>query len=367
MKKLLIITPGYLPLLGGMEQQTQLLASEFTNRGYQVTVLTEQTQPEFPEQEKDGNIEIIRLKTSRSRSVAYLLLFFQLGLFLLRYGNSLKFIIVRTLTYPAIVVGLFKYLNILSIPTLATAETGGEQDDVQAIAHYPFASILVKLLSAHTYLNALCEDNTNHFVEIGIPKNKVTFIPNGIETSSSIRFNYPARVKSFLFIGQIASEKGIWELLHAFKKLLIEFPKAKLYIAGVGPASEKLVEFIDNNNLKDGIEYLGRIPQTKLDWFFDKGECLVLPSYSEAMPLVILEAIARKKLVLCTDVGNIREMLGNQAYYCEIRDTNCLFKQMKAIFKTDSISLEYSNIIEKIDIKRTASLFLEKLTDQNRS
>lgn len=357
-KSILIVTPGYLPLLGGMEQQCYLLAKEFTRKKWKVTVLTEQTTKDFPLVEITDDCKIVRLPSGKRTLLTYLSLSLKMLLFLFLNRNDISFILVRTLTFPAIIIGLSKYLGIINCPTFATAETGGDFDDVIALKKYKFFKLFKNLLLQHTFLNSLNSDNLKHYRELKFPEEKLINIPNGVDISAFKNSIYPSYVKTFLFLGQLRKEKGIWELLFAFKKLA-QNNDVKLIIAGSGIEENNIINWINFEKLNNRIIHLGRIEQKKLKWFFQQGECLVLPSYSEGLPLAVLEAAVHKKILLTTDVGLLKSIFKNQLIICRKMDEDDLYLKMKKIINTDfSELLSYSDIITNYDISKVANQWI---------
>src|ERR671937_2308766 len=78
----------------------------------------------------------------------------------------------------------------------------------------------------------------------------------------------------------------------------------------------------------DAVEFLGRIPYEQLGAFFDRSDCLVLPSYSEGLPMAVLEAVAHKRAIVATDVGDLRRLFGDSIFICRPRDATDLRRAM---------------------------------------
>ncbi len=357
-KKILIITPGFLPLLGGMEEQVYLLGKEFIRLGYKVTVLTERTKPEFSPHESIDGISVERVGRFNSRIVSFPIIFYSYVKHLLHHKYDL--IIVRTFTFPAVVTGFLKKLGLIGCKTVITAETGGKNDDIEAIAKMPFSGVIYFLIKGNDYFNCLCEDNYKHLKKHNFPKNRITRIYNGISFKGYKNRVYPNKVENFLFLGQLRKEKGIWELVNAVKKLVAEGREIRLFIGGDGEEKRPLERFIKSNHLEKNIIYQGRISREEKDKFFSQGECLVLPSYSEGFPLVVIEAVKYKKLVLVTNVSDVNKLFGSRALYCDKKSVTSLkMKMLEAISFKPVIGFNYDDIREQCDIKNTAKQFLK--------
>jgi len=111
----------------------------------------------------------------------------------------------------------------------------------------------------------------------------------------------------FLFMGSIDRRKGIMDLLEAFSAL--KEANAKLDVCG-GPIQAELEEAF-NATVSDNtaIRYHGYVSGDKRLELIRKSHVLVLPSYGEGLPLVILEFLRSGRPVIATEVGAIPEVI----------------------------------------------------------
>ena len=105
----------------------------------------------------------------------------------------------------------------------------------------------------------------------------------------------------FLFVGRDDPLKGIDEIFKALKSIKSSFVDFEF----IGPIPKKLVQ----NNIK----YHGLIKNRK-DVFsiMDRCDVLILPSYSEGMPNVILEAMSRGLIIIASDVGAVNILVSSK-------------------------------------------------------
>jgi glycosyltransferase involved in cell wall biosynthesis len=353
----LIVTPKYLPFLGGMERECALLAAELSRRGFEPVIVTEQLGLDTPRHEVVDGVVIHRVPSSPDRSLrVQLAVAVRMARLVLRYRRRAAFAIVRTVTLPAVLVGLLKKLRLVRFPTLVTAETGGVADDVVALAERPLFGVSRALVSAHDRLNGICQANVDHLREHGFPGKRITFIPNGIDTSAWEASSPPERVSRFLFLGRLDPEKGLFELLDAFARVLAQHPDVRLTVAGEGPALEEL-----RSRAGDGVSFAGRIPYEQLGRLFDSHDCMVLPSYSEGMPLSVLEAAAHRRAMIITDVGDVRQLFGDLIRLVPVRDVEALTAAMRAAVAEGAPSADYARVIERVSIERVTTQILEAL------
>lgn len=354
-KRILIVTPGFFPLFGGMEEQCYILAREFIRIGYKVDLLTEQTKPTFPLKENIEGINVFRLKHVKKRDVfGFIKLISNLIIFLLKSRKQYNFCIIRTFTIHALIIGFLKSMRLISYKTWVTADTGGENDDIISLQKRHFSKIIIYFLKFHDYFNSICHDNLAHYQKLGFPKKRLTSIYNGIVTDQYKKQNNPKEINSFLYLGRLSKTKGIRELLYAFQRIVIRYPKKKLYIGGDGDEKGFVQDFIKQNNLEKNIIYVGYVSKEQKDDFYINGECFVLPSYSEGFSITILEATIRCKVIIATDVSDLKKLYGDSIIFCKKADVNDLEKKMESVIKQKP-NFNYDKVVEIVDIKKTAN------------
>jgi len=355
----LIVTPGYLPLLGGMERECALLAEEFKRRGFEPVVITEQKGGSAPRRERLAGVEVRRIRAGGRRSLLLQLrVAAQISLHVLLLRRRVAFAVVRTMTLPALAVGLLKILRLVPFPTLVTAETGY---DVAALRERPLYPASRALAAAHDCLNGLSRANVDDLRAGGFPEAKITSIPNGVDTSAWHSTRSPERVRRLLFLGRLDPEKGIFELADAFADVRLRQPELHLTFAGEGPARAELERRCGRLVLGDSVRFAGRVPYERLGILFAQVDCLVLPSYSEGMPLSILEAAAHRRVLVVSDIGDLRRLFGDRIHFCRPRDVGSLIAAIEAAVTAPEPDADYADVIEAISIESVAGEMLDRL------
>lgn len=142
--------------------------------------------------------------------------------------------------------------------------------------------------------------------KIGVKEKQIIEIPTGITkdwiSTNTSNNNQPRR---FLFVGRYDKLKGLEELNRAIKQLLRNDIAFEFHF--IGPIPEK----VQIKNIY--IKYWGAVNEDiELQKLIDQCDILVCPSYSEGMPNVIIEAMARGLSIIATDVGAINYLVSEK-------------------------------------------------------
>ncbi len=105
----------------------------------------------------------------------------------------------------------------------------------------------------------------------------------------------------------MTAQKGIKDLLEATPLILNKYPEVRILIAGEGPLKEKLQLKSSKMGLEKRVYFLGYYDN--LEDFWASLDLFVLPSHTEGMGIVLLEALASKVPVVATSVGGIPEII----------------------------------------------------------
>jgi glycogen(starch) synthase len=106
-----------------------------------------------------------------------------------------------------------------------------------------------------------------------------------------------------LCLGQLAVHKGFDLVLHAFVSLRNRFPRARVVVAGDGPARGDL------ERLGDAVEFIGAVPPAAVPALMNAASLVVVPSRRETFGLVALEAAVMARPVVATRVGGLPEVV----------------------------------------------------------
>ena len=126
---------------------------------------------------------------------------------------------------------------------------------------------------------------------------------------------------NILFLTRVEREKGIMEALAAYAILKARHPHVSMTVAGAGGALEAARHFVREQNLSD-VQFLGYVRGAQKADAFSCASCYLFPSYTEGMPLSVLEAMAFGLPVITRSVGALADFFrdGEMGFVTESKD-----------------------------------------------
>lgn len=148
----------------------------------------------------------------------------------------------------------------------------------------------------------------------GVEPGKVVVARLGVEvcertvpTAPSLKANGdPFRL---LAVGRLHAVKDHAFLVRACAQLQARHVHLECSIAGDGPERSSLASLIRKYGLEERVTLLGHVPREQMDSLYDRANVVVLTSQSEGIPLVLMEAMARGKIVLAPAITGIPELV----------------------------------------------------------
>ena len=131
----------------------------------------------------------------------------------------------------------------------------------------------------------------------------------GIEPA---RYDTPARsgpVRRLIFIGRLARVKGVPLLLDALARLAPDHPDLRLTLVGDGPDRVSLQAEAEALGLAERVQFTGLLCAAEVAEALAAHDALVLPSFAEGLPVVLMEALASRLPVVATQVAGIPELV----------------------------------------------------------
>lgn len=193
-----------------------------------------------------------------------------------------------------------------------------------------------------------CPENIIHISKYSfakfVKKSKKRFviIPNAVNTSF---FKIPLKPKTsnkILYVGSIEANKNLLFILKILK-VLIEM-KLFFSLEVLGDFTDErykdeVLKFIKNNQLEEYLTLYGWQSQKKLQEVLTKSDILIVPSKQETLPMVIAEAMSAGKVVLCSSVGGIPEMVihGDNGFLFDISSIDSPLSILQNLYNNDAL------------------------------
>lgn len=149
----------------------------------------------------------------------------------------------------------------------------------------------------------------NFILNLGF-KNKIEIINNGVfipEENTNIFTNDQINIT---IVSRLVSHKNIKKIIRAISDL--NSPLINLNIIGDGPELNQLQKISLESNNKDNIIFHGKLNRDDINHIFLKSDIYIQASNYEGLPHSLLEAMSYGIPVLCTPVGECKEILGNE-------------------------------------------------------
>lgn len=158
----------------------------------------------------------------------------------------------------------------------------------------------------------------------------------------------------FIFVGRLVGDKGINELIIAFKKLTSEIKNVKLLLVGTfedlfDPVlSETKQEIITN----ESIRFVGF--QKDVRPYLAISDSLVFPSYREGFPNVVMQAGAMGLPIIATDINGSNEIIidNENGILFPVKNSNAVYDAMKRILSEDTIRMNLKQNARKMIVSR---------------
>lgn len=132
------------------------------------------------------------------------------------------------------------------------------------------------------------------------------------------------------YVGRLAPEKGVMNFVKAIPLILKERNDLEFIIGSGGPLFEKIKDELKKNGSSDEVTLTGWVPREKLPDYFNEMKLIVVPSYTESIPIVALEAMACGTPVVAAPAGAIPDLIkdGENGFLMENNSPACIAKNV---------------------------------------
>jgi glycosyltransferase involved in cell wall biosynthesis len=137
------------------------------------------------------------------------------------------------------------------------------------------------------------------------------------------RVELPAQPRA-AFVGVLERYKGLSTLIATWDLVRAQLPEARLAMVGAGHAEAEVRRFVERS--EGSVTWVERLDNTEVAAFLDASTCLFLPSESEGLPRIVMEAFCRGRPVVATRAGGVPDLVrdGENGYVLERGDAEGL-------------------------------------------
>lgn len=201
--------------------------------------------------------------------------------------------------------------------------------------------LVYRLTDALTDMSTnVSEEAVAAFIQVKATKpGRMVALHNGIKIDA-FSFNSVARVRLrqeipiaegcrlILAVGRLYEQKDYQNLFYALAQLFLVDLKCQLCIAGDGPLRGDLNALALKLGIANRVHFLG-VRHDVVD-LMSAADVFVLSSAWEGFGLVVAEAMACERVVVATDSGGVREVVGESGYLVKSKDSNALAESLLA-------------------------------------
>lgn len=346
--KIVQVVPRFPPAIGGMENHVYNISVELVKRGHEVTVVTSTDvngeKSEVSKNFMDG-LEVYRYPLFLPR-------FFREFWFMpsmLRTVKNLRGDVIHTHGYRCLSSCTAAYLSKLKgIPLVLTPHgIFPRRNWFNALMKFFYDHSLGNLLlKSSDKIIALTENNKLLLLKMGIPKDKIVVIQNGVDVNKFKRLqllkdakeNYGFYGPVLLYVGRIAWHKRLEKVIEALPLITREFCDLKFLIVGPDYAkhSGDLLCLAKKLGVNDSVVITGSVSEKQVRLYYSMADIFMLPSIYEGLSLSMLEAMASRVPIIALSSGGTGGVLTHRV--------NAILSKNKTSEEiSDSVSLLLNN------------------------
>ncbi len=184
-----------------------------------------------------------------------------------------------------------------------------------------------------------------------VPGANIVVLPNAIDMEwfedEMVSKTQHDSTPQILFVGAIGKLKGERDLIAALRLLKQKGVEVRASILGYG--ADGLSSSFADAGVADMIDYSGPVPMAERVRFFKKANIFVLPTYAEAMPISVMEAMAAGLAIVTTRVGGIPEIIedGREGFLVEAGDIETMAEKIALLARDPALCHKLGNQARK--------------------
>lgn len=210
-----------------------------------------------------------------------------------------------------------------------------------------------------------------------VPNTNIKILPgkgvdiNKFKPDHSLKENKNKKIK-ILFVGRLHQIKGLNYLIKAFSYLNQKYASSRLIIVGDGEIKDDLIVLARKKGCLDDVEFVGEVNHDRLHKYYQKSDIFVLPSLSEGLSNVLMEAMACGLPVVTTNVGGNPELIKDKkgGFLVKPKEVNEISKAIQELIEKPKLrkdmgkfNREYVKQYDQKNILKNKLEVLEKIVE----
>ncbi len=236
---------------------------------------------------------------------------------------------------------------------------GSEFDKFYTNASNRKKALVVKVFAKCSQLIVLSEEWKNRLSEV-MPKEKISIVENYTEIQP---IDLDKKKNQILYLGLINENKGCFDIPQIVKMVAERINDFKFVLGGVGEIDsvKSQLKYLKVSHL---VDFPGWVCDDEKARYLNESKIFFLPSYTEAMPMSILEAIGHGAVVVSTNVGGIPNVIttGVNGMLCKPGDINGFVEALILLLNNNELRKDYAEkAFDVAKLKFTKEIHLEKI------
>ncbi|WP_405410826.1 glycosyltransferase family 4 protein [Maribacter sp. Asnod1-A12] len=310
--KIVILSHGFSPDVGGLEIMSEFLANQFSKYGYEIRVLTWSTTKGI---DSNHQYSIVRKP--------------KLSLII----KNLKWADVIFENNPCLRLSwaalFFRKPHLIALHTWI-ARTDGK-------------------LAWQDYLKRFWLKKADAVIAVSNAMRKncwqdAIVIPNPYRTELFKKLSANNRSRDFVFLGRLVSDKGVHLAVQAIHNLIKSGIETNLTIIGSGPENDNLQALVNKLNITPNVTFKGTLLGNDLVETLNKHKYIIIPSiWEEPFGLVAIEAMACGCIPIVSSGGGLPEAVGNAGIVFESGSLERLTNAITKLYTTPALERKLLN------------------------
>lgn len=324
---ILIVSHEYPPIGGGGANACYYLSKEYAKSGHRVTIVTA-LYKDLPKEETIDGVQVVRVRVLRKEEEKST--FFEMLTYLVSAWHKISRMVKKEkfdvcqifFGIPSGPIGWYlkKKHHIPYIIRFGGGDIPGAQKRFSIVYKILTPAIRAIWANADALVanSEVLRDRALSFES----KYPIEIISNGVDSGDFSKDTEPKKEDKkieILFVSRLIKGKGLQFIIPEMKRINQECDnRVNLVIVGDGPYREELEEITQKSGASLYVRFEGKKNKKELYPYYKSADFFILPSESEGMPNVVLEAMAMGLPVIMTPCGGSKELVQGNGYVASI-------------------------------------------------